>query len=852
MWRVTLKGVAGHSVRYALTALAVMLGVAFMASTLVLTDTISHTFDQLYNSIYQSTTAVVRAKPGYTPPGTNFTNQRSRIDARLVGTVRSVPGVRAAALDVEGYAQLMGHNGKLIGNPASGPPTLGEAWSDVSALNPLVMQPGGRPPRNSSEVVVDKHSATVGHLKVGDRVVVLSQLPPTTYTVTGIVKWGNADSPLGASIAAFDAATAERVLAQPGKADAIDIEGSASVPPAQLMQRVQAALHDPHLEVVSGQTVTKEGQDAVHKDLAFFDDILIVFALVALFVGAFLIFNTFSIIVAQRARELALLRAVGAGRSQVTRSVLGESLVIGLVASLAGLGAGVGLALLLRAALDAGGIDIPATGLIISTRTVIVALGLGTVVTVAAAVLPARRASRVPPVAAMRDAEGVVASQSQGRKAAGATVAGLGAVLLACGLFGRVSQVVFVGAGAAALFVGLAMLGPLIAQPVVRVLGAPFSRRGVPGQLAKENAARNPARTSAAAAALMVSVAVVSLMNVLASSTKASADTAISSAVRADFVVSSGGVAGLANGFSPTLERSIAKLPQVSASTAVRAATVGAYGHSAGVVAADVAEAGKLFNLGVTHGNIADMTARDIAVSTQVAKQHHLGLGSPVVLSFPTTGRKTFYVDAIYSQRDLSGDYVLALAAAAVNFPLNLDYQIYVKLDPGVPAASGRQAIEALLVRYPNAQVMDQAQYKANYEASIDQLLNLIDGLLVLALVIALMSIANTLALCVYERTRELGLLRAVGMTRRQLRLSIRFEALVTSLLGAIEGLVVGVLLGCAVVASLHSQGVTQLAVPVSTLVGLVVVAAMAGMVAAGGPSRRAARLDILQAITTE
>ncbi len=415
MWRVTLKGVAGHSVRYALTALAVMLGVAFMASTLVLTDTISHTFDQLYNSIYQSTTAVVRAEPGYTPPGTNFTNQRSRIDARLVGTVRSVPGVRAAALDVEGYAQLMGHNGKLIGNPASGP-TLGEAWSDVSALNPLVMQPGGRPPRNSSEVVVDKHSATVGHLKVGDRVVVLSQLPPTTYTVTGIVKWGNADSPLGASIAAFDAATAEKVLAQPGKADAIDIEGSPSVPPAQLMQRVQAALHDPHLEVVSGQTVTKEGQDAVHKDLAFFDDILIVFALVALFVGAFLIFNTFSIIVAQRARELALLRAVGAGRSQVTRSVLGESLVIGLVASVAGLGAGVGLALLLRAALDAGGIDIPATGLIITTRTVVVALALGTIVTVAAAVLPARRASRVPPVAAMRDAEGVVASQSQGRE----------------------------------------------------------------------------------------------------------------------------------------------------------------------------------------------------------------------------------------------------------------------------------------------------------------------------------------------------------------------------------------------------------------------------------------------------
>jgi putative ABC transport system permease protein len=852
MWRVTLKGVTGHSVRYALTALAVMLGVAFMASTLVLTDTISHTFDQLYNSIYQSTTVVVRAKPGYTPPGTNFTSQRSQIDASLANTVRRVPGVRAVALDVEGYAQMIGRNGKLIGDPSSGPPTLGEAWSDVGALNPLVLQPGGHPPLSSSEVVIDKHSAAVGHLKVGDRVVILSQLPPTTYTVTGIVKWGTADSPLGASIAAFTPATAEKVLAQPGKADAIDIEGSPSVPPAQLMQRVQAALHDPRLEVVSGQTVTKEGQDAVHKDLALFDDILITFALVALFVGAFLIFNTFSIIVAQRARELALLRAVGAGRSQVTRSVLGESLIIGFVASLAGLVAGVGLALLLRAALDAFGIVIPATGLIISIRTVIVALALGTVVTVAAAILPARRASRVPPAAAMRDAEIAVAPPSQRRKVAGASVTGLGAVLLAVGLLGSGSQVVFVGAGAAALFIGLAMLGPLIAQPVVRVLGSPFSRRGVAGQLARENAMRNPTRTSAAAAALMVSVAVVSLMNVLASSSKASFDSAVASAMRADFVISSGGTAGSANGFSPTLEQSIAKLPQVSASTGVRAAAVGMFGQNAGIVAADPSEAGKLINLGVTQGNIAVMTARSIAVSTQAASQHHLRLGSPVVVSFPTTGPKTFYVDAIYSQRDLSGDYLLALGAAAANFPLNLDYQIYAKLAPGVSAASGHRAIEALLARYPNAQLMDQAQYKANYEASVNQLINLINGLLVLALVIALMSIANTLALCVYERTRELGLLRAVGMTRRQLRSSIRSEAVVTSLLGAIEGLVVGVLLGCAVVASLHSQGVTQLALPVPTLVGLVVVAALAGILAAGAPGRRAARLNILQAITTE
>ena len=323
------------------------------------------------------------------------------------------------------------------------------------------------------------------------------------------------------------------------------------MPPSQLMGRLRAAVHEPHIQVVSGQTVTNEGQNAVHQDPAFFDDLLIVFAAVALFVGAFLILNTFSIIVAQRSRELALLRAVGASQGQVTRSVLGEALVIGLVAADVGLAAGIGLAYVLKAVLEAFGLDIPATGLVVSTRTVVVALGLGAAVTVASAGLSARRPARVAPVEAMRDQGGNAAQPSPTRAGVGGAVTVLWAALLAVGLLGRSSHLIFVGAGAAGVFVGLAMLGPLVARPLSRALGAPLGRIGVPGQLARQNAMRNPARTSATAAALMVGVAVVGLMNVVASSAKVSADTAISSAMKADFVISSGAVPGLADGFRP-------------------------------------------------------------------------------------------------------------------------------------------------------------------------------------------------------------------------------------------------------------------------------------------------------------
>ena len=851
MWRITLKGVVAHRLRYALTALAVLLGVAFIAGTFVLTDTMNNAFNGLYTRIYQGTAAVVRATQPFTPP-TNFTSQRQLIDASLAATVQKVPGVQAVALDIEGYAQLVGKNGKPIGTVGNGAPTLGFAWTDVTALNPFRLLPGGQPPRGPGQVVIDKHSADVGGFTVGDKVRVLTQQGSRMYTIAGIVTFGSADNLLGATIAGFDPVTAARVLAQPGKTNAIDVEAAPGVSADTLVTRIQAAIHTPGIEVVSGASVTAEGEQTVHQDLSYVGDFLLAFGFIALFVAVFVIFNTFTMVVAQRQRELALLRAVGASRGQVLATVLGESAIIGLIASAVGVIAGLGLAVALRAGLAGLGISLPGSGLVVSPRTVLFGLVAGTLVTLAAAIIPAWRAGTIPPVAALQDAAAEPRQPSLQRSARRLIVGALGVVVLGIGLFGHTGySVPLVGIGAAAVFIGVAVLSPFAARPVCRLLGAPLAY-STSGTLGERSAMRNPSRTSATAAALMVGVALVSMTTIMASSVKASADSTITSALRADFVVATGTQAGGSGGLSPNLERSLAALPQVSTVAGIRSGVVKVSGKVTPVVATDPAKAAQLVDMGVTQGDLATMTPAGIGVSTQVASSQHLHLGSTVAVTYPTTGTKDYTVQVIYSVRDVAGDYLLPLAAAQANFPSSLDIAIMVKLAPGVTANAARPAINRVLAAYPNATLQDQDQYKASQTQQYNTLLNLMYALLALAVLIALIGIANTLALSIYERTRELGLLRAVGATRGQLRSMVRAEALVISAFGALEGLVLGAFFGWAVVDSMRSTGVTQLAFPVPQLLIVAVIAALAGLLAAIAPSRRAAKLNILQAVTTE
>jgi len=853
MWRITLKGVVAHRLRYALTAFAVLLGVAFISGTFVLTDTMNSTFNNLWTQIYQGTAAVVRSGQAFNP-GTNWTNERQLIDSSLASSVARVPGVQAVTLDIEGYARIISKDGKPLGVASNGPPTIGLAWSDVAALNPLRMVPGGQQPRGPGQVVIDKHSADVGGFRVGDQVRILTQQGSGTYTVTGLARWGSADSALGATIAAFDPATAAKVvLGQPGKANAINVQAVPGVSADTLVTRISGAISTPGIQVVSGASLTQEGQQTTRQAMSFVGDFLLAFGFIALFVGAFVIFNTFAIVVAQRQRELALLRAVGASRRQVLAAVLGESLMVGLLASAAGVAAGVGLAVLLKAALSALGFDLPASGLIVSSRTVAFGLLAGTLVTAASAIVPARRAATIAPVAALQDAAAEPRQPSPRRSVRSLTVAVAGVAALCAGLFGHTGyNVPLVGIGAAAVFVGVAMLSPLIVRPVCRVLAVPVAHGTATGTLGQRGAVRNPSRTSATAAALMVGVALVSMITVMASSVKSSANSAIDSAMRADYVVSSGAATGGASGLSPALERSLAALPQAGTVAGIRSGVVKVFGSVIPVVAADTAKTGRLFNLGVTQGNMAATTPTGIGVSTQVASSQHLRLGSNVAVTYPTTGTKNYTVQFIYSVRDLGGDYILPLAAGQANFASSLDVAIFLRLAPGVTPSAARPAIDRVLAAYPDAKLQDQAQYKASYTQSVNSLLNLVYVLLLLSLLIALIGIANTLALSIYERTRELGLLRAVGMTRRQLRSMVRAEALVISTFGALEGLVLGALFGWAIVAAMGSSGVTRLVFPVPQMLIIAVIAALAGRLAAIAPSRRAAKLNILQAVTTE
>jgi putative ABC transport system permease protein len=857
MWRITLKGVLAHRLRYALTALSVLIGVAFIAGTLVLTDTTNSAFDGLYNQVYSGTAAVVRATQPF-DPGVSFTSSRPRVSASLIPVVARVPGVNAAVGEISGYAQLVGKNGKAIGNPAAGPPAIGSAWTDNTALNQLRVLPGGRPPRAGNEIVIDKHSADVGGFRVGDQARVLTQNAPATYVVTGIATWGGQDSPLGATITAFTPATAARVLGTPGMVSQINVQATPGVTQEALVGRLRAAISasltgNPAargVEVVSGQAITNEGQQAIHQALGIIRTFLLVFAFIALFVGAFVIVNTFGIVVAQRLRDLALLRAVGASRRQVTAAVLGESLVVGCAASAAGLAAGLGLAEVLKAALSALGFGLPATGLVVTSRTIIVSLLAGIVITVVSAIGPARRASRIPPVAALQDVAAAPQALSARRLASGLLLITAGAFLLVPGLLSHVSnRIVLTGTGLVALFIGVAVLGPWAARRLLRLMP---SLRTASSRLGHANAARNPARSASTAAALMVGMALVSVMTVLAASLRASTGAIIDNAVRADYIVTGGGMSMSASGISPLAERQLAALPQVSEVAGVRGGTARIFGSVTSVIATDPAAAAPLVNIGVTSGDLGRMTSSGIAVSGQVASDHGLRLGTPVTVTFPSTGTRTYTVQAVYATREMAGDYVLPVAAAAQNFPQSLDMQIYLKVAPGVRVTDARPAIEKALSAYPNASIKDQSQYKADYEQQVSQLLNLVYALLALAVLIALIGIANTLALSISERTRELGLLRAVGATRRQLRAMVRAEAVVISVFGAVEGLVLGTLFGLAVVASMRSAGVSRLSVPVPQLLVLTALASLAGLVAAIVPGRHAARLDILHAITTE
>jgi putative ABC transport system permease protein len=860
MFKIVLQGLFARKLRLVTSALAVILGVAFTAGTLVLTDTMTHIFNDLSAGVYKGTDAVVRAKAVF-DAGMNGGEQRPLVDASLVPALSQVPGVAAAEGSSFGYARLIGKDGTPIGHPANGAPTLGGNWSTVPGLNPFHLV-AGHAPQAPDEVVIDKHSADTGHLAVGDTTTVLVSGPPQRVRIVGIAGFGTADSPGGASVVLFTAPAAQRLIAAPGKFSSISFVAAPGVSQQQLVRNLSRVLPS-GTEAVTGAAVIKETQDMFQKGLSFFSKFLLIFAVVALLVGGFIIMNTFAITIAQRTRENGLLRALGASRRQVLGSVLIEALLVGVIGGLIGLATGVAVAASLKALLDLLGFGIPSGSLVLSTQTVVLSLLVGIGVTVVAAITPARKAAKVPPVAAMQEATpGSSGYGSKQRVMVGSGILVLGVAALFTGLFGHVgSAFLIVGAGVLLVFFGVSVLGRTIALPLSRAIGAPLPRvKGVTGTLARENTMRNPKRTAASASALMIGVGLIAFITIFASSIKASINAAVDKSFTGDFAINSS--AGLGAGVDPALAQKLNTLPEVAAATGERTGLAVIFGGVQQIAAVDPATAGKIFSVNPVQGSISALGANSIAISSGVASAHHLTLGGPVPVVFRDTGRRTLRVGLIYGDTRAApspnaggtASYFLGTPAYDANFAApHFDTQVFVKKAPGVSTAAALAAVQRLAAQYaPGATVMDETAYKAQQTQGVNQLLSLIYVLLALAIVIALLGVGNTLALSIFERTRELGVMRAVGMTRSQLRSTIRWESVIVALQGTLLGLLVGVFFGWALVLAQKSQGVTVFSIPYSTLIIMIVLAGLAGVVAAILPSRRAAKLNVLRAIVTE
>ncbi|HEV3368648.1 MAG TPA: FtsX-like permease family protein [Acidimicrobiales bacterium] len=845
MRRIVLQGLLAHKLRLALTALAIVLGVTFISGTFVLTDTLHNTFTTLFGRIYQNVDFEVRARAAFSSNNGGAGAVRKPIPQSIATSVRHVPGVAYAQGTVNGYAQFVSPDGKAISN--GGAPTLGFSYDPNPQLAALNLSQGTAP-TSSHDVVMDAGTAQKYHFKVGDHVRVLLSGPPQTFTLSGIVRFGTANNLAGATIAAFKLPVAQRLFGEVGHYDAIDILTSPGTDKSTVQHAIAATLPK-GVEVVTGQTVANEQSNNVNQSLSFFSTALLVFAFISLFVGGFTIFNTFSITVGQRTRELALLRIVGASRRQVFRSVLAEAVIVGTVASLAGLGLGVLAALGLEALLKGFGITLPSGSLVFEGRTIIVALVVGVGVTVVSAVGPARRAVRIPPVAALADYRADEEESSRRRIVIGSAMALLGVAALVVGLTRPAIELV--GLGAFAIFIGIGMLAPVVARPMASVIGRPLARVfGIAGKLGRENSMRSPRRTAQTASALMVGLALVATIAVFGASLSKSATSSVDNAINANYIITSSAQGG-AGGFSNSVSSAAAKVPGV---TAVSTVYQGAFELRRSVsnltaVSTDHLPRTVILRMDSGHG-ATSLAAGQLLIDTTTANTKQLSVGSVVPVTFAQTGSSTLRVGGIFKPNALLGSYVVGDRYFLAHFDNPLPVAVLLQTENGSSATS--KAVDRGLGAYPNLKIQSRAAFKKTQEQQINQLLGLIYALLALAVLIALIGIVNTLMLSVFERTHEIGLLRAVGMKRRQLRAMIRSESVILAIFGAVIGIVVGTALGAAFAASLKQQGITDIVIPVASLVVFVILAALLGLGAASWPARRAAKLDVLTAIATD
>ncbi|MFY1661705.1 ABC transporter permease [Micromonospora sp. WMMD1274] len=846
MLRATLKSLLARKLRLLLSGLAVVLGVMFVSGAFVLTDTLGRSFDAVFADAYAEVDVSVEAKPKIDVSTAEGMPLSTPMPASVLDRIKAVPGVAdAKGVVAADGARMIGSNGKVV--TSFGPPQLGQNWLGESDL---VEIREGRAPQADDEIVINTALAEAGKVKVGDRVGVLTLAPKKEFTLVGVFGYsGGRDSIGGANEVYFTTPVAQQLmLGKPDVFSNVSVQAAAGTTPEALRDEVARTLGADY-QVKTGDQLAADASAGLKEGLSFFNKILLGFAAVALLVGTFLILNTFSIIVAQRTRELALMRAIGASGKQVIGSVVLEALAVGLIASVLGLAAGIGVGALLAYLFGqlAGGLTL--AGLGVPASAVIGAFAVGMLITVIAALLPALRASRIPPIAAMQD---VATPDRPLTKVTigGAVVTGIGAVLLFLGLGGHAgdSTLATILGGVLFAFIGVALLTPVISRPVVALLGAMFSW-SVPGKLGRLNSGRNPRRTAITAAALMVGIALVTGVTVILDSAKGSIGKLAEDNIKAELVISGSTTGPRPASFDPAVLEKAAAIPGVRMVS-------GEYGDMAVVggertwvaASSNVAALQQIFGAKATAGDISRLAPDQMLVSSDTAEARNLAVGSTVPVQLSRGEARTYTVSGIYESSQLTNPVTLPPQATA-DFAIPQPIQGFLQLAPGTSVGAVQPQVERLLADSPEVSVADRAAFIEQQTGQLDSLLQMIQILLALAIVIAVLGIINTLALSVLERTRELGLLRAIGLRRAQTMRMITVEAVVISIFGALLGVVVGTGLGAAVVEALKDEGITDLILPWGQMVTFLILAAVIGVVAAVLPAIRAARINVLGAI---
>jgi putative ABC transport system permease protein len=852
MWKLTFKQIFARKIRFLLTTFAVIIGVAFVVSTFALADSLRTTFDELAGDIESGTDLTIRA------PGSGDDFDPAPIPAAVVDE-SVVDGVEASAVRIlAGGVTIIDQDGEAIAPSAA--PTFGANFIEEPSLQQYFLTEGSVAPDGTDEFVVNADAFEEHDLEIGETYLISGPVEQREFTLVGTANFADPDEDksIGAIASIFATETAQQFLNLEGQASDVALSAAADADIEVVRVAVQQAV-GPALEVATQEELIDETSDQFGDIVSIFNNVLLAFALITLFVAAFLVNNVFQIIVSQRVRELALLRAVGATSGQVTRSIIGEAFVVGVFSTVVGLGLGLLFAIGLQNVLDAVGFGLPPGAVELRLRTVVFAAVVGIGITVISALAPAVRARKVPPVAAMHEGFQLTAGNLRNRIVRGGLIAAIGFVLLLLGLFGDLETVpllVAVALGAVLVFLGVNGLAPAFAAPVAHALGRPI--RAVfklPGQLAQENAARTPRRTASTAGALTIGLALVAMAAVIGDSIKSTFIEVLDDAVESDFFVQpEGGGFGPGASFTGQVAEELAAVEGVSSVARYRFTLGGIFtaGEGRDTFATDFGELARHIDPQVVEGSLTDLTSTDLLLHEDPAADLGLAVGDPVPILFRDQQFEELRVAAVYEDSSILGNWVISMDTWDAHFTDRADGFVSVLVDDGTDPAAVRPDLEAVTDEFPTVKLEDRTELKESSEEQLDSFLAVIFVFLGLALIIAVMGIAITLSLSVFERTRELGLLRAVGMTKKQMRRMIRWEAVIVALFGALLGVGLGLLFGIAASQAIPETVIKDLSIPVGQLITYFVIAGLAGIGAAVFPAYRASRMQVLDAIAEE